>query len=87
MDVRLSGSAIETKESQNRNAQVPMEVTPSGTTAWPFASGAYRQHGPCARVLQAATQPSASRSKIVANIAGRGIGVRVWVRELVCQLL
>ena len=37
-----------------------MEMTPAGTTAWPFASGVYSQY--------AATPPSASRTKIVANI-------------------
>ena len=64
MDVRPSGSAIETKESNCWKALLPMEVTPSGTTACPSASGVYKQ--------RAATPPSASRAKI--NIASMGPG-------------
>ena len=32
MEMRPSGSAMETKESQFKKAHLPMEVTPSGTT-------------------------------------------------------
>ena len=64
MDVRPSGSAIETKESHCWKVQLPMEVTPLGTTACPSASGVYKQ--------RAATPPSASRAKI--NIASMGPG-------------
>ena len=69
MDVRPSGSAIETKESHCWKALLPMEVTPSGTTTCPSASGVYKQ--------RAATPPSASRAKI--NIASIGPSVRAWV--------
>ena len=62
MDVRLSGSAMERHGgSQYWKAKLPIEVTPAGTTTWPFASGVYRQ--------PAATPPSASRTYIVANIS------------------
>ena len=57
MDMRLSGSVTETKDLHWSNAWLPREVTPSGTTTWPFASGVYWQ--------RAATPPSASRTKIV----------------------
>ena len=60
MDVRPSGSAIEIKETQLSKALSPMEVTPSGTTACPLASGVYRQ--------PAVTPPSTSRTKIVVSI-------------------
>ena len=52
--------AIEIKETQLEKASSSMEVTPSGTTTWPFASGVYRQ--------PAVTPPSASRTKIVVSI-------------------
>ena len=79
IEMRLSGSTMETKETHSRKAAKPMKVTPSGTTAWPFGSGVYRQ--------PAATPPSASRTKIVTGITGRGMGRSgccpgvVWVRE------
>ena len=59
MDVRPSGSAIEIKETQLSKALSPMEVTPSGTTACPLASGVYRQ--------PAVTPPSESSTKIVVS--------------------
>ena len=43
MEVRPSESAIETKERHWSKALSPMEITPSGTATWPFASGVYRQ--------------------------------------------
>jgi len=57
MDVRLAGSVIETKDLHWSNAWSPREVMPSGTSTWPFASGAYWQ--------RAATPPSATKTKIV----------------------
>ena len=70
MVVRLSGSAMETTEMQLKKASSPMEVTPAGTTTWPFASAVYRQRGEQDQGVQIActgsvAAPSASRSKIV----------------------
>lgn len=61
IDVSDEGRPIETKVSQPSKAESPMEVMPSGTVAWPFASGVYRQ--------PAVTPPSASRTK-VASLMG-----------------
>ena len=63
MEMRLLGRATERRVVHLANANPPMVVTPLGTATWPFASGVYRQ--------RAATPPSASRTKIVANISGR----------------
>ena len=56
IDVSDEGRPIETKASQPSKAESPMEVVPSGTVAWPFASGVNRQ--------PAVTPPMASRTKV-----------------------
>ena len=54
-------------EVQPKNPQSLMEVTPSGTSTWPCASGVYRQ--------PAATPPSASSSKVAGRIT---VAVQCW---------
>ena len=74
IDVSDEGRLIETKVSQPSKAESPMEVVPSGTVAWPFASGVYRQ--------PAVTPPSASRTK-VASLMGPLIRAAVLWRAAV----
>lgn len=66
IDVSDEGRPIETKVSQPSKAESTIEVMPSGTVAWPFASGVYRQ--------PAVTPPSASRTKVASLIRAA-----VWV--------